>query len=153
MTNAHGRQWEWVMHSRVTHGIKCTLKCKEEKEAKRRVKQNKDIDQEKESGTSSVQQHKNTMCHCHGEKGHCMSDCPMKNKMLWENWAKKKGMQMIQNLNNEATSKANKPDDRSENDNTEQQPEQNNQKWKSALEQNAITRTSGVHTCTIAPKH
>ena len=40
----------------------------------------------------------------------------------------KKGMQMVQNPNDGATSKVNKPDDKSENDNAKQQSEQNNQK-------------------------
>ena len=48
------------------------------------------------------------MCHCCGEKGHCVSDCPMKDKTSQENWEIKKGMQMMQNLNNEATVEANK---------------------------------------------
>ena len=50
------------------------------KKQREEPKQNKDTDQDKESGKSLAQQHKNTMCHCCGEKGHCMSDCPMKDK-------------------------------------------------------------------------
>ena len=30
---------------------------------------------------SLAQQHNNTVCHCCGEKGHCASEHPMKNKM------------------------------------------------------------------------
>ena len=55
-----------------------------------------------------TRQHENTMCHCCGENGHHTLDCPMKDKTSQENWAIKKGMQMAQNLNNEATAEANK---------------------------------------------
>ena len=48
-------------------------------------------------------------CQCCGEKGHCMSDCQMKDKMSQENWAIKTAMQMVQNPNNKAMAEANEP--------------------------------------------
>ena len=85
------------------------------------------------------------MCSCCGQKGHSVSDCLMKDKMLQENWATKKGMQMVQNLNDEATSKANKPDDKSEDNDTQQ----NNQKrvyWSG-------TQLQGCQVCTHVQSH
>ena len=76
---------------------------KEENQTKEETQQNKCNDQDKESGTSLAQEHKNTMCHCCGEKRHCVSECPMQDKTSQENWTIKKGMQMVQNLNDEAT--------------------------------------------------
>ena len=57
----------------------------------------------------------------------------------------KKGMQMVQNLNDEVTSEANKPDDKSEHDNTEQ----NSQKrvhWSG-------TQLQGHQVCTHVQSH
>ena len=79
-------------------------KCKQKEESK----QNESNEQDKATGTSLAQQHKNMASHCCGEKGHCVSDCPMRDKMSQENWAIEKGIWMVQNLNNETTIKANK---------------------------------------------
>ena len=35
---------------------------------------------ESESGAQWAQNHSHVTCHCCGEKGHCASDCPMKDK-------------------------------------------------------------------------
>ena len=57
----------------VQHKMKSANKKKNQNKTKAMTK--------KESGMSLAQQLKNTMCHCCGEKGHCMSDCLMKDKM------------------------------------------------------------------------
>ena len=82
---------------------------------KEESKQNKSSDQDKKTGTSLAQQHKNMTCHCCGEKGHCESECPMKDKISQENWAIKKGMHTVQNPNDEATAEANETTSRNEN--------------------------------------
>ena len=108
MTSAQRRQWKQVTHFKVTQGIKHTQKCKR-KGANKKKNQNKMKAMIKTKNWKSLaQQHKNTMCYCCGEKGHCVSEGPMKDKMPQENWAIKKGMQMVQNPNDEATAEGNK---------------------------------------------
>ena len=42
---------------------------------------NNKANNESESATQLAQYHSHAMCHCCGEKGHCVSDCPMKDEM------------------------------------------------------------------------
>ena len=52
---------------------------------KEESKQDESKDQDEETRKSLAQQHNNTICHFCGEKGHWVSECPMKDKMIQEN--------------------------------------------------------------------
>ena len=79
------------------------------------------------------------MCHCCGEKGYHVLDCPMKDKMSQEKWAIKKRMQMVQNPNNEATAKTNKKLSSNKTMTTVQ-----NSKWKEVTRNECI---GAEHNC------
>ena len=85
-------------------------KRKEEKEKSRQDSRSNSLSQsdektEENSGTQHAQV-KNIDCYCCGEKGHYASKCPLRDKIPKEKWAMKKGIQMVQDLNTEATEKA-----------------------------------------------
>ena len=73
-----------------------TKKKKEQRQENRKNNSdnsnNNKSNSESESGVQLAQNHSHAMCHCCGEKGHCASDCPMKDEMAKNNWAMKKGM-------------------------------------------------------------
>ena len=69
------------------------------------------------------------ICHCCGEKGCHVSDCPMKDKMAKKDWAIKKGMQMVQGLNDKASEAS---ENVSNNDNDEKVEKKKHAHWSGA---------------------
>ena len=83
------------------------------------------------------------MCHCCGEKGHCASDCPMNGKTAKNDWAIKKGMQMVQGLNNEASKVSQESTSLNNDENKEEKKKQAH--WSGAQMQGFQTHTH-THT-------
>ena len=86
------------------------------------------LNNESESGTQLAQNH--AICYYHWGKGHCISDCLMKDKMAKKDWAIKKGMQMTQGLNDK-TSKVSK-NTVPNNDNGKKEEKKKHVHWSSA---------------------
>ena len=111
MTGRKNPEWLWESESENEHepAHKEQLKRKKEQRTENWLNNNDNqrSNGESESGAQLAQQH--TICHHCGEKGHHASDCPMKDKIAKNNWAMKKGMQMVQNLNDGAMAEANRP--------------------------------------------
>ena len=77
MSDALGsHQWD------PTHREQQKKKKEQRKESGQNNNDSHKISTENESDTQLAQNHDHTICHCCGEKGHCASDCPIKEKWL-----------------------------------------------------------------------